>query len=250
MEPPHENHYEMVKNPVYGNNTVARGDTSSSNVASESKRLHNNSSNKVLVALIVATCFSVLLALCSLAIAIFVLVNQRFLMASNSAQMQVLGDTPAINLTNMVQTEFNTLAQDLKSELRNLSKDLTHTNSKIRSLSEKANITRMEVSQDLNFELRNLSEDLTHTKSVIRSLSEKANITRMEVSLLKEDTNVTQSRVKVLSEDVSGLSFAQSSFNQIVIEINRTMDEVVTGPPGKDASYKLVTYKGCELIEM
>ena len=183
MEPQQENEYEMVKNPVRGNHssTTPSGYAATS---SNSKKLHNNH-NK---ALIIATCFSVLLALCSIGIAVFVLINLRSAMALNSSQGS--------------QTSLGDFS---------------------------------------NMDLAETAEDLNATKFQIRTLLGKLDGIGEQINDLKEGSNVTQRQVKLLSEDVSGLAFAQTSFNQVVLEINRTMDEAATGPPGKRTYYSFVS---------
>ena len=207
MDPQHENAYETVKNPVYGINDVARGDTTSSSVMSDSKMPYNRS-NKVTIALIVATCFSILLAVCSLAVAIFVLLNQH---TPNTAQMQQLQEDAALSTnSDAMQEQLSTLSKELNTTKSVLAQELNTTNSQYRAL----------------------SEDLAITQSQIAILSQNVNVARTRIIDFEKDANVTQSQVQMLSKDVSGLASSQSAINEIVIEINKTMDEVVVGPPG------------------
>ena len=273
MEQQKANVYDTV-NPVYGVKSTP-------NTNNKDKKQKWSHSDKALVSLVVATSFSILLALSSLIIAVFVLANQMNPAdaptnagGDNQGNQMLQGVTGVSNeslgmminkLTeevNRTQTQINVLGDDVtltKNQIQILSDNASITREQIKALKADTDATKSRVQmlsivdidglqealnsiiQDINttnVQVSLLSQDVTLTKSQLQQLSETASFTTIQVQELEQDTSEAQLQVKLLSENVSGLATAQSSFTALVIEINRTMDEVVTGPPGKDSDLK------------
>ena len=158
-----ENVYSMVNNPVYASNTS--GSTQKAPIDSVKP---SSSCSKTTLILAVALSFNILLTVCSLSIALFLLANRNIVVEAtldNGGRSDLLQDEQKISDL-----------EDVKSALIILTRDMNITRSQIKVLMDNADVAQTQ--------FQSIALDMNTTESRVKMLV--ANV---------EDLNVRQSSI-------------------------------------------------------